>query len=99
MAFHAHAHHGELADFVRGNHFAETDFFLQSFDDFLRFEQVGFVHRERKVGRGRAGAVADVLHDHVHIDGGVPERPENPGGNSGFVRHGHEGDFGLVFVE
>ena len=43
--------------------------------------------------------MADVLHDHIDIDGGVAERLENAGGDARFVGHRHEGDLGLVLVE
>ena len=75
MALHADADDGELADLFVGDDFAEADFLLQAVDDFLRLEQVRLVHGEGKVGGGRAAAVADVLHDHVHVDVGVADAP------------------------
>ena len=66
---------------------------------FLRLEQIRLVGGEGNVGGGRAGAVADVLDDHVHVHGGVAERLENLRGHAGFVRHADERDLGLVFVE
>ena len=36
-----------------------------------------------------------VLHDHVHVDRLVGQRPEQPGGDAGPVRHPADGDLGL----
>src|SRR6266849_171211 len=99
VAFHAYADDGELANLFVGDHFAVTRVGPDALDDFAGFEQFGLIHGERDVGGGRAGAVADILHDHIDVDRGVAERLENLGGNSRFVGHGHEGDLGLVLVE
>src|SRR5213075_201083 len=61
--------------------------------------QIGFVHSEGNVGGGRAGVAADVLDDHVYVDGGVGEGVEDTGGHAGFVWHADDGHFGLIFIE
>src|SRR5882724_11196730 len=99
VTFHADADDGELADFFIGENFLEADFGLEAVDDLAGLEQVRFVGGEGKIGGGRAGAVADVLDDHVHVDGGVAERLEDARGHAGLVGHGDEGDLGLIFVE
>ena len=99
VAFHAHANDGELGDFIGGDDFAETNFLFEAVDDLLSFEEIGFVHGEGEVGGGFAGAVADVLNDHVHVDGGIADGFEDAGGDAGFVGDGDQGDFGLVFIE
>ena len=43
--------------------------------------------------------MAYVLHDHIHVNIGIANRFENAGGHAGLVRHAHQRDFGLVFVE
>ena len=54
------------------------------------------VHGERKVGEP---VVTDVLHDHVDVDVGVADRPENLVRDAGPVGHAEDGDLGLVAVE
>src|SRR6185369_4204299 len=99
MAFHPDAYDGKLADVVGGDHFAEPDLRFQAVDHFARLEEVGFVYGERQVRGGPAAAVADVLHDHVDIDTGIPDGLKDAGGDAGLVGHRDQGDLGLVFVE
>ena len=99
MRLHADPDDGELPDFLIGQHLAETDLRLQSVDHLLRLEQVRLVGGEGEVGGRRAAAMADVLDDHVHVDGRVAERLEDARGHARFVGHAHEGDLGLIFIE
>ena len=55
---------------------------------------VGRGHREGEVG-GRA-VRRDVLHDHVDVDAGVGQRPEDRGGDTGLVLHATDRDLRFV---
>src|ERR1700677_2172015 len=99
MAAHADTDDGELADLLIGNHLVKTDLGFEPVDDFAGLEQIGFINGKAQVGGGLAGTVADVLDNHVHVDGGIADGLEDAGGDAGLVRHGNEGDLGLVFIE
>ena len=43
--------------------------------------------------------MADILHDHVHVDRRVGQLLKHAGGYARLVRHADEGDLGLILVE
>ncbi len=89
----------QLADILVSADLLKTDLGLEPLDDPPCFRQVRLVHGKRQVGQWCAGAVTDVLHDHVDTDGGVGERLEHPSGNARPVGHADEGELGLVLIE
>ena len=67
---------------------------LRLLQDLERARQLGRLHRE-----GHVGVLAvrrDVLHDHVDVDVGVGQRPEDARGDARLVLDLEEGDLGLV---
>ena len=98
VAFHADADDGEFADFFLVEGLGKADLGSEGVDEGLGLRQVGAVDGEGEVG-GRFWSVADVLNDHVDVDGGLVKGLEDLGGDAGSVRNAEEGNFGLIFVE
>lgn len=98
VAFHADADDGEFADFFLVEGLGESDLGGEGVDEGLGLGQVGAVDGEGEIG-GWSWSVADVLYDHVDVDGGLMKGLEDLGGDAGLIGDAEEGDFGLVFVE
>ena len=54
------------------------------------------MNRERNIRRPTTG---DVLHNHIDVDVSIRNRGEQPGGDTGMIRHSANGDFGLVTID
>src|SRR5581483_5619850 len=90
VAAHADADDRHLGDVGRPVEPLEADLALGLVEGDAGPLVVGGRHGEGQIGGGAVGG--DVLHDHVDVDAGVGERPENGGGNAGLVLG--EGDAG-----
>src|SRR5271169_3962718 len=97
MRAHADAHQGNLADAVVAYDLARgkplPGLALEHVERLLVLSPI---NGERKVGVTRC---ADVLHDHVHVDVGSGNGPEDRIGYAGTVFDPHERNFRLVAVE
>ena len=84
--------HRNLGDFFVADHFARADVGLNAFQDGDGFCVLVAVYGEGEVG----GAIrADVLDDHVHVNVGFGDRPQDLVGNARAVRYAQHGDFWL----
>src|SRR5712691_1364073 len=87
---HADAHHGHLADLVVPLDIGGLDMALHlSVENVERLLVLVAVHGERQVGHA---VNAGILDDHVDVDVGVADRPENGVGDPRAVGHAHHGD-------
>src|SRR5437899_2308954 len=96
VAAHADADHRHLADIGIGHQRPVTELLLAVLEHLDGPLEIGLRHREGEVGR--AAALGDVLDDHVDIDAGIGERPEDRRRHAGPVGHPRQGDLGLVAI-
>src|SRR5258708_4116226 len=94
MAAHAAANHRDLGDIGGGIHPGITYLGLGGRDGILGARVIGRRYREGQIG-GFA-VFGDVLHDHVDVDIGVRERPEDRGGDARLVLDLAHGNLRLV---
>src|SRR6266568_2542420 len=94
---HADAHHRDLADLVVAANVCGFDVVLDLQVEYVeRLLVLVAVHGERQVGQA---VYAGVLDDHVDVDVGVADRPEDRIGDAGSIGHAHDGDLRFVAVE
>src|SRR5271169_4354195 len=97
MRAHADAHQGNLADAVVAYDLARGKPLPGlALEHVERLLVLSSINGERKVGVTRS---TDVLHDHVHVDVGSGNGPEDRIGDAGTVFDPHERNFRLVAVE
>ena len=96
MAAHAHAHHADLRHLAVRNQTVEADRILAIFEQRHGPVQIGGGHGEGHISF--ALVLGDVLDDHVDIDVGLSQRPENRGHRAGAVRNARKRHLGLVLV-
>ena len=96
MALHADADHRDLGHIVIGQQGRKTDGIARLFQHVHRGRQLRARHGEGDIGL--AFTLGDILDDHVDIDIGIGQRPEDAGHHAGLVGHAHQRDLGFTLV-
>ena len=96
MAFHADPDDADLGDVVVREDAEEADLALLGLEHREAAREIGA--RDGKGNVCLAFVLGDVLDDHVDVDAGGGQRPEDMRDRAGLVGHPGQGDLGLVLV-
>ncbi len=99
MRAHAHAHHRNFRDRLIALHGRVADFVLEIGDHLPRARQIRCIGGKRNIRRRRGRAVADVLHNHIHIHRRLRQRREHPRRVARFIRHRRHGHLCLIAIQ
>ena len=96
VAAHPHAHHRNLGDLGVSRQLAVTDACARIFEQCAGAVEVSLRHGEGHVGIGVFAA--DILDNHVDVDVGSRQGPEDRGNSAGAVGHSGQDNLGFVLV-